>query len=44
LIMPEIEAQAFQSGPEKIRNSCRNHYGSDPEAVEARIQRFIENT
>jgi hypothetical protein len=42
--MPEIEAQAFPGGPGKIRNACRTRFGADPVAVEARIQRFIENT
>jgi hypothetical protein len=44
LTMPEIEAQAFPGGPQKIRNACRTNFAADPDQVEARIQRFIENT
>lgn len=44
LTMPEITAPHYPSGPQKIRNHCRQAYASDPQVVEKKLAKFIANT
>ena len=42
--MPDLDAPAYPSAPQKIRNFCRHTYAGDPDEVDHKLTRFIANT